>query len=186
MKFCEDEINWTELIDIFQEIYNKTSDMESLEVLQAIALARVLKSDIEEFLDRLTAISLKGIICQVLSNYDIDEEIGYVADTIQEMFDKFNQFDDAIASIDADGFNSLEEIQDAVEPLLESFISEKDSIKELIDEQLKKLFSPLTELGASQSDIDSAFEEVEFSDSPTEYITEIFFTITDSTLQNIS
>lgn len=184
-KFCEESIQWTDLIDIFQDIYDKSSDLETLEVLQAIALARELNDDIQDFLDKLKAISLKGIICEVLSNYDIDEQISMVTDKIDELFSKLTDFDDAIASINGSDYDSLQDIEDAVKPILDSFISDKEDVKKLIDDQLKKLFEPLTQLGASEDDIDSAFEDVEFNSSPVDYITDIFFKIADKTLRHL-
>ena len=78
MQFCDEEIGWAELIDIFQDIYNKSQEIEDVSVLQGLAIARQLKDDIETFLDKLTQIGLKAIICQVLSAYDIDKELSLI------------------------------------------------------------------------------------------------------------
>lgn len=183
--FCEEEVEWTELIDVFQEIYNKSTEIKDVEVLQGIALARVLKTDIEEFLDKLTTISLKGLICTVLANYDIDEEIDKVTDEIETLFSEFNSFDDQIASINGDGFSSLSEIENAVYPIFENFISSKEDLERAMDEKLKEMFKPLTELGASELQIEEAFKEVQFEDNPANYIMDIFLTIADKTIQDI-
>jgi len=185
MQFCDDEIKWTELIDIFQEIYNKASDLEDVSVLQGLAIARQLKYDIEEFLDRVQMIGLKSIVCQVLQSYDIDKEIDEVTQYIDNLFIEFNDMDISISSINNSGFATLDEVEQAVTPIFDNFITTKEEIEKLVDSQLKKLFMPLTELGASEAQIDQALEDVGFTDSPSEYILEVFMNITDQTLANI-
>jgi len=186
MKFCEEEIKWTELVDVFQEIYNKSCEMEDVSVLQGLAIARQLKDDVDEFLSKLQMIGLKAIICKVLESYDIDHEIEEVTTYITELFDEFNDMDISISAITKDGFATLEEVEDAVAPLFDSFITSKEDIEVLMGKQLKTLFMPLTELGASESQIDQALEDVEYSDSPTDYILEVFLNITDQTLNEIN
>jgi hypothetical protein len=160
MKFCEEEIKWTELIDIFQDIYNKSQQIEDVSVLQGLAIARQLKVDIQIFLDRITQIGLKSIICQVLESYDIDSGIEEVGEFIQKLFEEFNSLDDAIASIKKDDFATLEEIENAVSPIFDNFITSKEDIEKLVDDQLKILFMPLVELGASVSQIDQTLNSV--------------------------
>ena len=185
-KFCEDEIKWIEIFDVFQGIYDKSQDIKNVSPLQGIALARLMSEELGDFLDKLTQISFKAIICEVLNHYDIDLKIDEVQDKITNLFDDFNQLDDAIANIQKGDNESLEDLINSVSPIFDNFISEKEDIDKIIDEKIAQLFQPLTELGASESEIKDALEEVEFNSSPSEYIVEVFLNITDRTLQNLN
>jgi len=185
VNFCNDEIKWTDLIDAFQDIYNKSVEIEEVDVLQGIALARVLKDDVSLFLDRLTAISLKGLMCAVLSNYDIDDGISHVTGEITNLFDEFDSFDDQISSIGKDGFVNLDEIETAVSPLFENFITKKEDIERIMDEKLIELFLPLTELGATENQIRESLDEIEFDENPATYIMDVFLRIADKTIEDI-
>lgn len=185
MQFCEEEIDWKSMLDGFVEIYDKVSKLEEIEPLQAIALAREAKEKIDEFIGIIQSVTLRSIVCTVLNNIELDEETSEILTYIQEMYRKFEEFDDAISAIKKDGFQSFEEIERAIEPLVGNFEDEKNLIKHKIDETIRSLFSPLVELGASQQDIDDAFEEVEFSDDPKQYIIDLFFKIAQNTIRNV-
>ena len=185
LQFCEEEIKWVELFDAFQGIYNKSQDIKDVSVLQGIALAREIKEDVSIFLDKVTQIGLKSILCEVLNHYDLDTSVKEVQDYITQLFTEFTALDESISSINKDDFETMDDIESAVAPIFDNFISSKEDIEKIVDEKLAVMFKPLVELGASEQDIKDALEEVEFNDSPSEYIVEVFLNITDRTLQNI-
>ena len=185
MQFCEEEISWGELFEAFQNIYNKASEIEDATVLQGIALARVLKSDIEEFLSRIQTITLKAIVCEVLNHYELEQEVEVVEEFINTIYDNLESFESMIETLNNQDFNSISEIEHKIDPLFSQFMSEKEELESKIDAKLVDLFKPLTELGASEDQIRQALEEVEFADSPTQYILDVFLNIADQTIQNL-
>ena len=186
MKFCDDELNFLELFDGFKTIYDKFDSIENVSVLQGIALAREIKEELDTFTERVALIGVKSIICEVLSHYDIDSQIKEVEDYLTKLFTEFTDLDDQIANITKDGFDTLEEVENAVAPIFDNFISSKEDIEKMVDNKLADLFSPLIELGASEQGIKEALEEVEFNDSPTQYIIDVFTRIADDTLQTLN
>ena len=72
-----------------------------------------------------------------------------------------------------------------VSPILNEFLNLKDNLESDIDTELEELFKPLVELGASANQIKEALEEVELTDSPTDYILNVFLTIADKTLEDL-
>jgi len=186
MKFCDDELDFMSLFNGFKEIYDKYDSIDNVSVLQGIALAKQIKEELDIFTDKIAMIGIKSIICEVLSHYDIDTQIKEVEDYITNLFSEFTDLDNQIASITKDGFESLEDVENAVAPIFDSFISSKEDIEKMVDNKLADLFSPLIELGASEQGIKEALEEIEFNDSPTQYIIDVFTRITDDTLQTLN
>ena len=185
MQFCEDnDLDWSELFQDFSNIYEKYDNIEEVSPLQGIALARELSFAIDNFKDKLTQISIKQILCKVLEQIDIDADLQEITNEIANLFQKFNELDDAISAIDKDGYDSLEDLENAVKPIFDMFEDDKTQIKEIIKETLNTLFQPLIELGATQEQIDNALEDVELSSNPIELITDLFIEIAESTLND--
>jgi len=185
MKFCEDTIKWTDLIDIFQNLYNKSQDINNVSVLQGIALARELRNDIDAFLSMLSEITLKALICQVLSEYDLDSEIEEIEKVVETLFTSFDTLDATLSQINKGELQSLEDIESLITPYLDDFGSIKEEIESSIDQRLITVFQPLIELGATNSNIINALEDVEYETSPKDYIIAVFIAITEQTLNNI-
>lgn len=186
MKFCDDDLDFMSLFNGFKDIYDKYDSIENVSVLQGIALAREIKEELDNFTNKIAMIGLKSIICEVLNHYDIDTQIKEVEDYITNLFTEFTNLDDEIANITKDGFESLEEIENAVTPIFDDFVTSKEDIERIVDDKLEELFKPLVELGASEDSIKEALEDIEFNDSPTQYIIDVFTRITDDTLQTLN
>jgi len=187
MQFCNDEITWSELFDAFRNIYDKVQEIEDVNVLQGLALARLLKSDLEEFISRVQTVTLKAIVCEVLSAYDLEEELSEVDEMITQIYSGLTQLDSTLSNINNQStFQTLAEVETVISPIIGSFLTDKENLESSIDAELEVLFQPLVELGASPQQIKDALEEIELSDSPTEYILDVFLNIADKTLEDLS
>jgi hypothetical protein len=185
MKFCDEEIDWSDLLSDFSDIYDKYKQIDNMSPLQSIALARDIMNAIEEFKNQIEGISLKAIICEILNNFDIDSMINEITGDIDKIFDIFDNFEEAIQNLNSGDFQSLEDVENAISPLFGDMDSTKEKVEGEMRELLQKLFEPLVELGASQSQIDEAVENVQFSDNPSTIILDTFFQIADSTLDQL-
>jgi len=183
MDFCEEKIEWTELIDLFQEVYNNYSDIDKLTPLQGIALARQLTLKLEELIEKIKQISLQKILCKVLESMPIEEKIKEVTNDIDDIFEGLEQLQDFAKNINPEEM-AISEIQNQIQPYVDTFVQYRDNKEEYIDEILIQLFEPLIELGASRESIENAFKEIELTENPKDYIIEVFLRIVDDTLPN--
>jgi hypothetical protein len=185
LQFCEDSLSWSDLFSDFSAIYDKYQEIDEVSPLQGVALARELSDAIDSFKEKIAMVSMKSLICAVLKNIDIDKEVEEVTKEIEDFFSEFSGFDEAIASIKSDGFETLEDIENAVKPIFENFNTTKETIEKEIAESLKLLFSPLLELGATQEQIDTALEDVQLQENPIQIIIDTFMEIAQSTLNGV-
>ncbi len=186
MKFCDEEIEWSYFWTKIYEIKDLFDDMGEASPLQAIAFARLISDAFFEFKERLISISLKAVICEILKNYDIDAVVGEAEQMINTLFDEFNEFDSSISAITSSGFESIDEVENAVTPIFDNFDLSRNEIEKKVDEILLDMFLPLIELGASKQQIDDALESISYQSNPIDYILEVFNEIVDSTLATVN
>lgn len=183
MNFCDEELDFGTLFSDFENIYDKYQSIEDISPLQGVAIAIEISDAIDNFKQKITTITFKGIICKVISNIDIDDYSNQVQDFINQINDGFNNLDNEFTQNYED--KTIDEIEAIFEPLINDFITTKEELEKAIDEKLSDLFSPLIKLGATKESIDEALKDIEFQDSPTQYLIDVFTRIVQDTLNTI-
>ncbi len=178
MSFCSDEINFSEIFDLVYSVYEKASKITDVEPLQAIGLVREIMQDIEDFKLKLEEISFKTLICMILDNIDVEDYTNEVEVFVNQIFDELDILDEKVSNLSGD----FETIRNDVDILVNIFFDIKTNLERYIDDKLKELFAPLIELGANEEDIENALEDVVLSDSPSQYIIDVFNQIVTNTL----
>ena len=179
-----------------EEIMDSISEIAVLNIALAINLFLGSDEIIEELakykhmIDKIIVLRTKleegfkvSIFCELVKRFKLEEEINKVVADIESMLIEFKLLDEEVNNL---SFDTFEEIEASVSNAVEKFEEKKLLIKEEIDKKIKMIFQLLVEIGAEQSDIDRAFEKVEFEDNPFDYIQNLFAQILDEVLVRIS
>lgn len=186
MEFCNDnEIDTSEILDLFSEFHDRITELYAANTMQAIALAYKFVEYYQKLIDKMRQLTLKSIICKILSEYKLDDYVEKANNYIEDYFDEFKKFEDTINELENRDFQSLDDVENALSPYFDDFLIKKDDIEKYLNDALKVVFEPLVKIGARQEDIDKALEDVEFNDNPVQYIEDVFYKIGELSLQHL-
>jgi len=179
MSFCnEEEFPLDAIFAKMEEVSGLIADLavnsvlSSTEVIEQLARAQELFTALEEFKDLLENRALKALLCTVLNNLDLDDEIQQAESYVEQITSAIDELDNSLSGVADDlGYDELQEI---VNSYFDQYESIKEQAETMIKDILKQIFSVLVSIGAKQSEIDQVIDDSEFEFDIRSYITTLF------------
>lgn len=189
MAFCDDDFNDVELVEVITEIQDVLRHLvfgslinSSFTVIENMALARKLNDQLQRLVALISEYTTKSLLCKIISDYDLNEELETVARIVEDTEVIYNDFEERLGEFN--GF-TIEDAESFVANIQSSYDPQIEAFQEKAKEKVREVFSVLEYIGASSTQIDEVVENTPFQTDVKAYVEDIFTSLMDEALSGI-